>query len=88
MYKEYEGLNDKGVLAWRTVKDWEQCAEDARRAKQGIHMGQLFGFCVLKNAEAQDEKDQRRKSLVRIVEGSSDVAAAVRLFTGVAGYAS
>ena len=34
------------------------------------------------------EEDQRRETFERVVEGSSDVAAAVKLFTYIASYES
>ena len=46
--------------------DWDHCAKLAKESGKEIHMGQLFGFCVRKNAELP-EGDPRRKLKYRVV---------------------
>ena len=64
--KEWERLIDKEVWSFKEVKDWSQCARDARRENKTIHLGRIFGIMVLKGAELPAD-DPRREYKYRVV---------------------
>ena len=55
-YKEWNGLLTNLVIDPSSVMDWNDRARMARQAGEEIHMGQLFGFCVLKNADLSPDR--------------------------------
>ena len=46
--KEWNNLGNKNVWIWSSVREWDSVAAEARNNRQEIHMGRLFGLCVIK----------------------------------------
>ena len=64
--KEWDRLRAKHVWDETHVREWSDVVAEARAANKEVHMGYLFGICVLKNSEL-DDNDERNKYKYRVV---------------------
>ena len=63
---EWGRLREQKVWDESVVKEWNDIGQEARRINKKVHMAKLFGFCVLKGSELE-ENDDRRKFKYRVV---------------------
>ena len=64
MKDEWDRLRSKGVWDEFQAFEWEDIRRQAKRNKEEIHMGYLFGICVEKNSDLSPE---HRKFKERVV---------------------
>ena len=64
--KEWSRLIETQVWSYDKIREWNEVASTARRTKQDVHLGRLFGIMVEKGSELL-ENDPLRKYKYRVV---------------------
>ena len=57
---EWSKLWDRTVWDATVVKSWHQVASEARRSGKYVRLGKLFGICVEKGAELDDDGPRKK----------------------------
>ena len=70
MKDEWDRLRTKYVWGEKHPRDWDDVRREADRKGEMVHMGHLFGICVEKNSELEE---QYRKFKGRVVFQGSRV---------------
>ena len=60
MRLEYNKLENKKVWLEETVREWSRVAREAKRNGTKVHVGMVFGICVIKGSELPEGHAHRK----------------------------